>query len=534
MKRKILIILLFVAFFSCEEVEQPITREFTETSFWRTEQDALDALTSCYENMFNAEYFFADEALSDNAYLKSDAFGGVSLIGSGSYDARNGRVAGEWRYYYGGIRRSNLLLENIGKIPNLDEQKKNRITAEARFIRAYAHFRLATWYGDIPLVTKVLTLSEARTITRTAYSEIIDFVLQELEAIQQHLPVSYADSDRGRITRAAAIGMHARVNLYQNNWQAVVDDCEKLINSTDNGTFGLYSSYKDLFTVAAEYNNEVILDLQFGGSRLQSTQRFFLPQTVGKLRSNLVPTQSLVDDYLMLNGKTIKDPTSGYDEEDPYSDRDPRFEHTIIHHGSQITDFGGATQTILTKPGSDPLTNTIEDQGASASGYYFQKYYDRTAVDYNSGVNLIMLRYADILLMYAEAKNELNQFSAEIWDKTIKPIRQRAGFTEATALDFNVALGQGDLREIIRRERRTELAFEGLRIFDIRRWKIAETVLNEPVKGIKVESGQFPKDAYGYIIVQERTFQAPKHYLWPVPQYELDQNQNLNPNNPGW
>jgi len=525
--------MLIAAMFACEDLDQPITREFTETSYWRTEQDAVDALTSCYENMFNSEYFFADEALSDNAYLKSDAFGGVSLIGNGSYDARNGRVTGEWRYYYGGIRKCNLLLQNIDNITGLDPQKKSRIIAETRFIRAYAHFRLSTWYGDVPLVDKVLSLSEARTITRTPHADVIAFVLDELEIIQPDLPVTYATTDRGRITRAAAIGMRARVNMVQNNWQAVVADCEKLINTTDNGSFSLYPDYKNLFTVEAEYNNEVILDLQYGGSRLQSMQRFFLPQTVGKLRSNLVPTQALVDDYTMLNGRHIDDPASGFDEENPFSNRDPRLEFTILHHGSQITDFDGVNQTILTEPGSDPQTNTIEDQGASASGYYFQKYYDRSAVNYSSGVNLIMLRYADVLLMYAEAKNELNQMTADVWDKTLRAIRARAGFTDASALNFDGSLSQADQRAVIRRERRVELAFEGLRIFDVRRWQIAEVVLNGPVKGIRVESGQFPRDENGYIIVENRIFQ-PKHQLWPVPQYELDQNPDLAPNNTGW
>jgi starch-binding outer membrane protein, SusD/RagB family len=120
-----------------------------------------------------------------------------------------------------------------------------------------------------------------------------------------------------------------------------------------------------------------------------------------------------------------------------------------------------------------------------------------------------------------------------VWDKTIRPIRQRAGFTESSALDFDPALLQESLREVIRRERRSELAFEGLRVFDIRRWQIADQVLNQPVKGIKV-SGQFPQDENGYLIVEQRTFQAPKHYLWPIPQSEVDQNNNLNPNNPGW
>ena len=333
--------------------------------------------------------------------------------------------------------------------------------------------------------------------------------------------------------RGAAIAMHARVQLYESNWQAVITDCERLINADTDGAFELFSNYEELFSVAAEYNSEVIFDLQFGGSRLQGIQRAFLPPTIGRLRPVLVPTQSLVDNYIMLNGKSISDPTAGYDIDNPYENRDPRFSKTIVYHGSEMVDFAGVSKVILTQPGSNPNDNSIENQNGSATGYYFRKYYDRTAVDYASSVNLILIRYADVLLMYAEAKNQLGQMTVDVWNKTIRAIRQRAGFTAGSALDFDNSLSQDQLTSIIRQERRSELAFEGLRIFDIRRWKTAASVMNVPAKGIKISSAQFPQDENGFIIVQDRAFDD-KHYLWPVPQYEIDQNQNLAPNNPGW
>lgn len=534
MKTRILCATFFLSLvaFSCEELDQPMTRDFTETSFWKTEGDAMKVLASCYENMFNSDYFFGDNALSDDAYVKAGDFGGVSQIASGSYDNRISRVQGQWGYHYTAIRKCNVLLENIDNI-GLDDISADNIKAEARFIRAYAHFMLTTWYGDVPLVDHVLTLSESRENIRTPHAEVISFVLAELEAIQPMLPVSYPESYRGRIMRAAAIALHARVNLYEGNWQGVVADCEKLIGNATNGLFLLHPDYGELFAVNAEYNREIILDLQYGGSRQQSVQRLFLPRTVGKLRATLVPTKSLVDNYIMLNGKPITDPASGYDVDNPYVDRDPRFEHTIVHHGEEMVDFDGVTQTILTQPGSTPADNTIEDQGASATGYHFEKYYDRTSVNFNSSVNLILIRYADVLLMYAEAKNELGQLNGTVWDQTVKAIRQRAGFTDAEALDFNAALTQDEWRTIIRQERRSELAFEGLHIFDIRRWKTAEQVLNQPVKGINVSTGQFPTDDDGFIIVADRLFQT-RHYLWPIPQVEIDQNPNLLPNNSGW
>ncbi|HEY8920091.1 MAG TPA: RagB/SusD family nutrient uptake outer membrane protein [Chitinophaga sp.] len=540
MKKTLIIIVFAVGLFACRKLDQPITREFTETAYWRDQQDALDALSACYEHLSKTDYFFGDEGLSDNAYVNGVGFQNVTAIANGGYDPSNARVTDNWGYYFTTIRRCNNLTGNIDKVPKLDSALKRRIAAEARFIRAYAYFQLATWYGDVPFFTNVISIDESRTINRTPKNNIIQFVLSELNAIRADLPVNnysgssgYADKDKGRITRGAAIALSARVHLYNGEWQAVVSDCELLINKTENGTYGLMDDYAGIFTVGNEYNKEVVLDLQYGGGRTYDVQRAFMPQTVALLRSVLVPTQDLVDDYVMTNGKGIKEAGSGYNENDPYTNRDPRFNATILHHGSTVTDFNGTVQTILTQPGSNPATNTVDDQGASPTGYYFYKYYDRTSTNYQSGLNLILIRYADVLLMYAEAKNELAQLDANVWNNTIRALRVRAKFTDAGATEFNAALTQEQLRAVVRRERRAELAFEGLRVYDIRRWKIADQVLAKPVRGIKVTSGAFNRDPNGYIIVANRTFTNPKHYLWPVPTFERDQNKNLSQNQ-GW
>lgn len=532
MKKLVLSILVAGTLFSCRKLDQPITREFTETAYWRDSQDAIDALTACYEHLSKDDYYFGDEALSDNAYNSGGGLINVNAIANGGYDGANGRVSDTWSYYYTTIRRCNTVTTNIDRVPNMDATLKARILAETRFIRAYAYFQLTAWYGDVPFYTDLITIDASRTIARTDKNTIQEFILTELADIQKDLPTNAQQSqnDRGRITRGAAIAMSARVHLFRSEWAAVVTDCEKLIGKTENGTYALFGNYSTLFTVANEYNSEVILDLQYGGGRTYDKQRSFMPQTIAALRSVLVPTQDLVNDYIMTNGKAIGEAGSGYNENTPYINRDPRFEATILHHGSKVIDFAGAEQTILTQPGSVPATNTVDDQGASPTGYYFYKYYDRAATNYASGLNLVMIRYADVLLMYAEAKNELGQMNAAIWNQTIQPIRVRAGFNDAGATQFNAALNQDQQRVVIRRERRSELAFEGLRVYDIRRWKTADVVMNRPVRGIKVTSGAFNKDPNGYIIVENRLFTNPKHYLWPVPTVERDQNKNLSQN----
>jgi len=236
----------------------------------------------------------------------------------------------------------------------------------------------------------------------------------------------------------------------------------------------------------------------------------------------------------MTNGKAISETGSGYDASKPYDNRDPRLAATLATDGSSYTNFNfnsPAEIDLKTLPGTSP--NDVLQPFGSATGYYWRKYADPTATaPGNSGLNLIYLRWADVLLMYAEARMELNQMNATVWDQTIGALRRRAGFTEADALNFpNVP--QAQLRSIVRRERRSELAFEALRIFDIRRWKIAETVLNTQVKGIAIPGNELPKDASGNIIVETRVFDPAKHYLWPIPQLERDQNASLT-QNPGW
>jgi hypothetical protein len=241
----------------------------------------------------------------------------------------------------------------------------------------------------------------------------------------------------------------------------------------------------------------------------------------------MAPSQSLVDDFVMTNGKGITETGSGYDDNAPFRNRDPRLDATIIHDGSSFITKRGETVTIQTAPGSGD--NAVDKADASKTGYYFRKYYDRTADgNNNSGLNLILLRYADVLLMYAEAKAMMNQLDADTWDKTIKVIRQRAGFSDPAALNFSNYAGLGDpaKTDLVRRERRTELALESQRIFDIRRWKLSETVMNGTLYGMKVGNA--------HLEVDRRVFDAGKHYMWPVPQADIDMNKNLLPNNTGW
>jgi starch-binding outer membrane protein, SusD/RagB family len=535
MKKFFIIILttsLFTAFEGCKELDLVPTDRETEATFWDKPEDAINVLNTCYENMYRDDFFFFNETLSDNAFNKSEVDGdNARNIAEGSYDATQKRVNAEWREHYIGIRRCNILLANIDKVTGLDETLRERMKGEAKFIRAFHYFNLINWYGDVPLVDKVLSVEESQNLTRTPKTEVVAFINQDLDFAASVLPKNkeYLAADRGRIAKGAAIALKARLALLQENWADVVFLTEQIMKG-EVGTYSLFGSYSGLFLPQNEYNDEVILDLQFVPvQRTQSIQKFFIPKTEGKLVTSIAPTQELVDAYRMSNGLAINDAGSGYDPANPYENRDPRFYATIVYNGYKWKRPDGTTIVIETLPGKGD--NSIDKNDASPTGYYFAKYYDPTADANNAaGINLILIRYAEVLMMYAEAKMQLGQMNEDVWNKTIRKIRERAGFTEAGVLQFDPSLSTEAIANIIRNERRVEFALESLRIFDIRRWKTAEVVLNGWAHGMRTGD---PNVDNGFVRVDSRVFNPAKHYLWPIPQQERDLNKNLT-QNPNW
>lgn len=539
-----LAIALATALSACKKLDLAPENKFTDANYWTTADKANNVLNTAYVQISNSGYFFSQEALSDNAYNGQGDNNGAASLAAGTYDASLGRIKGEWGDHYRGIKTCNILLENIDRVTAMDANLKARMKAEARFIRAWHYFLLETWWGDVPLIEKDITIDESKTIARTPKAQVVDFILKELDGAAVDLPVntSLAAADRGRVTKGAAIALKARVLLYESRWADVVTECEKLMGNTANGNYGLFSSYEGLFLPQNEYNNEVIFDLQYAptaaGNRFHTDFRDMAPISVGGRVNAIAPTQELVDSYLMANGKDIKASGSGYDENNPYVGRDPRFTPTIVYHGYQWKNQAGTVSTIYIKPGTDPNPDPTKhfdeyQPGTthSPTGYYTRKYFDPTSnvADFASGLNLILIRYADVLMMYAEAKNELGQMDASVWDKTVRAIRSRAGFTAAEALNFPGG-DQALLRSTIRNERRVEFAMEGLRIFDIRRWKIAENVLNGWAHGAKFGAAGVDN---GYIRANLRTFDPGKNYLWPIPRDERAVDPNLT-QNPGW
>jgi starch-binding outer membrane protein, SusD/RagB family len=522
---------------ACKKLDLAPTDRFSELTFWQSATNVNNSLNNIYSSIYSSDRYFYNEAMSDNAHTKLGVNTGADAIASGNFTISLPRFRNDWGYYYGGIKSCNIFLENVDKNTTLTDAVKNRMIAEARFVRAWHHFNLMKWWGDVPLLSEDITPEESQVVSRTPRAEVLNFVLTELDGAAADLPTNtqYAVADRGRITKGAALALKARVLLFEGNrMNDVVTICEQLMNN-QAGTYGLASNYTDLFSDAKvnKETNESVFSLQYVPTfRVWGEYIDFAPISAGARTNNLSPTQELVNDYIMLNGKGILDAGSGYDENNPYANRDPRLTATVVYDRYNWKNLNGTNQTIYIKPGATPAGQTAANEYSAAgqgtsTGYYWRKYWDpaQSAPGMSSGLNLHLIRYAEVLLMYAEAKHSLGQMTADVWDKTIKLLRQRAGFTDAAALNFPTT---GDMTQIIRRERRVEMAMEGMRIDDIRRWKLSETVLNGWAHGAKYGD---PSVDNGYIRVQLRTFDKNKHYLWPIPPTDRALNSNLSQNN---
>lgn len=527
MKTNYIVVAFFLCLlFGCESLDTPLVDRESDITFWDKPEDALAALNSCYPDLFGANQFIFSESLSDNAYTKSNNGSLVRDVANGSYGTSADLIREVWNARYAGIKRCNILLGNIDKVPNLNETLKQRYIAEARAIRAYHYSILMNHFGDVPLVSSEISIEESRTIFRTPKAEILQFILDELDAAMV-LPNSYSSPDKGRFTKGAAMALKARVLLCENRWSDVAKICDDMINKGLAGNLDLFTNYSGLFKPENKNNVEVLLNVEFMPiNREHGIQYFLIPPSIGGFAA-ISPTQELVDSYILLNGNTINTPA--YNENNPYTNRDPRLDATVIRDGSQLQNPNGSFSTIRTAlgTGTDAINNA---SNATPTGYYVSKFYDKSARNtLNSGTNLILIRYAEVLLMYAEAKFKLNEFGENEWNMTIKKLRTRAGFTDPNALNFPNASGAA-MESIIRQERRSELAMEGLRLMDLRRWKIAENNLNGWIHGIKTNENPIDN---GYVRIENRIFIANKNYLWPIPQAERDLNSNLS-QNPNW
>jgi hypothetical protein len=329
-------------------------------------------------------------------------------------------------------------------------------------------------------------------------------------------------TETGRVTKGAALALKARAMLYSGRYQDAATAAKAVM---DMNRYNLYSSYRNLFSYAAENNSEVVLDIQFVNDTYANNIFQILAPRSTNANSKWVPTRRIVDAYQMTNGKGISEAGSGYDPENPYSNRDPRLKHSIFVAG-EVLPNNAVFNPLPNSTTGDAVGSSFV---ASPTGFNIRKYVNREdlARQANCGINIMLIRFAEVLLTYAEAKIELNQLDASVYD-AINRVRQRA---DVAMPAITPGKTQTELRSILRQERTVELAFEGHRFFDIRRWRIAESVMPGKVYGLtyKATNGTLlTVEVPGWNQVWDN-----KNYLWPIPQKEIELNSKLT-QNPGW
>jgi hypothetical protein len=461
------------------------------------------------------------------------------LIQRGQLAPENTGIAGTlWKRSYRSIREINYALVNIDKVL-MSADLKTRLVGELKFLRAFRYHDLIRNYGEVVIVGDVVTeltddLTDARLFTKSTIKEGIDYTVAQLNEAAQALPLNNDNSWAfGRATRGAALALKSRMTLYaasplynSGTWADAAAAAKAVMDMNKYALF--QGGYAQLFL--NERNSEVIFErlYTFGAPhvRLEIANG---PNGYDAWGGNL-PLQNLVDDYLMSNGRPITDAASGYDPQNPYVNRDPRFYATILYNGA--TYRGSTIQTYM--PGGKDSPDGPSNWNTSKTGYYLRKFMDDT----NPIVNpwdvagrqpWFYFRYAEILLNYAEARNEATGPDASVYD-AINSIRSRTSVNMPAVAQ---GLSQAQMRDEIRRERRIELAFEEHRFYDVRRWKIAEVTENVPAYGITVTRSGNTFTYTRKTALDGRSFAA-KHYWLPIPRAEILASNNQLEQNDGY
>lgn len=473
----------------------PADQSNVET-FWTSEANATSALTGCYEPLLQpyrgeGSWLLKLEDITPNSFEIDDG-SGASSIARGANNPTLGLVNSRYNIAYKGIGRANTLLANIDLVP-MDEGLKKRFKAEAHFLRAFFYHNLVEYYGGVPLILDPPNNNTQGQLPRNSKKEVLEVIYSDLDIAIADLPVSYTSIDKGRITKGAALAFKARTALYNEEWNVALKSAQAVV---DLNIYDLFPDYRGLFLLENEGNNEVIFDVQFRFPEVTNNYHELFQQ------GNVF--KDLYDAYLMTDGEPITS-SSLYDPANPNANRDPRLSQTLITIGSK---FNG-----------ELVTGT--ELFADLTGYAFKKYtyfvddVKRTAPQPNQAeINPIIMRYAEILLTIAEAENELNGPTVRAYD-AINQVRNR---TSVNMPDAKPGLSKDEFRDILRLERRVEFAGEGLYYKDIIRWRTAEIVMN---------ANGLDKDGN---VIEKRSFDAKRDYLWPLPDRERLLNPNLEQN----
>jgi hypothetical protein len=481
-------------------------------TFYENEKQCKMGLMGIYASIPPTEtvaFWYQLDFMSDNNYCQ-DSWQGSKEFGEWAQNASSWGSSAKWKQDYQTIVRANTFLSNMTNAKASDDVK-NEMSAEAKYLRAYAYSDLITYFGDVPLILGTQTLDSA-LVSRTPKAEVLTAIMSDLDAAASVLPNSFSGSEVGRATKGAALTLKCKTLLYNQKWAEAAEAAKQVI---DLGVYSLYPDYAGLFEEANENNQEVIFDIQY----IKNSQAQSWPSARLSFVDWPTPnvTADIINAYYMTNGLPITDAKSGYNSQDPYTNRDPRMAASIVLPGSKT-----ASGTFI--PANDQVP----------CGARPRKYADISGTDsYNYSLNTIVLRYADVLLMRAEALIESGNTSQEVYD-LIDKVRARVGMPKIEAVE-GTGLSQTQLRNILRHERRVEFFMEGTRYPDMLRWK--DESLVHDVYGYVTSKLSNPSSPSTWAFETEkketRKFDSAKGWLWPIPQVEMQNNKNLK-QNPGY
>lgn len=574
MKKLFFIAVLLTGAMACTKSDSFLdnkTSALDEQAVFSDSARTMGFLTRIYADMgysFNkgrwSSHGNTEQATDDAEYAYSGVTQGAVVLYSGSISPINyaGGVLNDfWNTPWVDIRRVNLLLSKLPSTP-LSSDMQKRVKGEARFLRAWFYHLLLINYGGVPLIgDNVYGIEDVINVPRASWAECVSYLVKELDEAGQLVPATnndYNAVDYGRITKGACMGLKSRILLYAASplfnggsiatdpdvakvvsypaydvkyWQAAADAAQDLINSgyytlsLDNTTrpgFGFYNVFLQ------RVNPEYILG--FYRANNKDIELFYNPPTRGG-QKNSQPSQNLVDAFPMRNGRSITDPTSGYNPANPYVNRDPRFNYSIIFNESKYANSSGSQAQVLTYEGSGS-----DGFPATTTGYYSRKMCDSTVAQNSSGTTQRawpLIRYAEILLNYAEAINETGQ--TQLAYPKLIDLRKRAGIDAGTDGMYGMKQNMTvqEMRNFIQNERRIELAFEDHRWNDIRRWKIAMVTNNAYNKVMRIVKNSNGTYTYNLQESVRRHNFRPEMYLLPIPNDEIRKMPAM-VQNPGW
>ncbi len=583
-----LIGLLLISIYSCNQVdflENESKSNLTDASMWVSEGNADIFLNDIYGSLPNKgnEPENLDNYTDDNDagfyYTSYNWKKGIIETSASGFQVWGGTSGptdwADWGNTFTKVRKCNTFIQKLNEnSKNFSEGYIKKRLDEVKFIRAWFYSEL--WYhvGGLPILTIQLdrnTMDSTKIYTpRASFEQTFNFITTQLDSIIKNnaLPAKYSggDKDAGRATLGAALALKGWVELYAASplfnaspavadpdhlisfasadparWVKAAATNKQFIDTYGGSTYNLFQDLPNFWRASNEYNSEVIWDRQNVAVTMGNNyEQFGGPVWINNVYytwGNYDPTQELVDTYCMANGKLITDPTSGYNPQKPYVGREKRFYDFVVYDGAPYKqDWMAKVDTIFTRidkvhPSKNEIDFASDDVGNTA--YYSKKRINPDAPrgGNSSGQNYVYLRYAMVLLNYAEAQNEAVGPDASVY-AAVNSVRKRSNLP-----DLNPGMDKVAMRAAIRRERRVELSYEGIRFLDIVRWKIASDVMSVDKHAMKITNSS-PADnkgvwVYEIIPLNHPAVFTPKMYMNPIPQMVIDQNPNIK-QNPGY